>query len=151
MLDRTVPEVLGRAAAQCVPPTSIVVDVSVVVTTLRSAGWRRRGALTGQHGGMSTDIAPPAVDYERKGRELIEEGFCVLEGMLDAGTLRHTRRRRHGGGRRADRGAVGGHAVAGDADQTRMTIRGWRSVSATPGRWPRWRRWGSAAAGSGRR
>ena len=40
---------------------------------------------------MSTDIAPPAVDYERKGRELIEEGLCVLEGMLDAGALRHTR------------------------------------------------------------
>ena len=40
---------------------------------------------------MSTDIALPAVDYERKGRELIEEGFCVLEGMLGAGILRHTR------------------------------------------------------------
>ena len=23
-----------------------------------------------------------------------------------------------------------------------MTIRAWRSASATPGRWPRWRRWG---------
>ena len=40
---------------------------------------------------MSTDIAPPAVDYDLKGRQLIGEGFCVLEGMLDAGALRHTR------------------------------------------------------------
>ena len=40
---------------------------------------------------MSTAIAPPAIDYDLKGRQLIEDGFCVLEEMLDAGTLRHTR------------------------------------------------------------
>ncbi len=40
---------------------------------------------------MSTDIAPAAVDFGLKGRQLIGEGYCVLEGMLDAGTLRHTR------------------------------------------------------------
>jgi len=40
---------------------------------------------------MSTDIAPAAVDVDRKARQLIHEGYCVLEDMLDAGTLRHTR------------------------------------------------------------
>ena len=40
---------------------------------------------------MSTDIAPAAVDFDRKARQLIDEGFCVLEEMLDAGTLRRTR------------------------------------------------------------
>ena len=40
---------------------------------------------------MSADSAPPANDFDRKARQLIEEGFCVLEGMLDTDTLRHTR------------------------------------------------------------
>ena len=49
------------------------------------------GSGTGNMGRMSTDIAAPAVDFGRKARQLIEEGYCVLEEMLDAGTLRHTR------------------------------------------------------------
>ena len=44
-----------------------------------------------KHGAMQTDNALPATDFELKARQLIGEGFCVLEGMLDAGTLRHTR------------------------------------------------------------
>ena len=40
---------------------------------------------------MQTDSAAPATDFELKARQLIGEGFCVLEGMLDAGTLRLTR------------------------------------------------------------
>ena len=40
---------------------------------------------------MQPDSALPATDFELKARELIGEGFCVLEGMLDAGTLGHTR------------------------------------------------------------
>jgi hypothetical protein len=41
--------------------------------------------------GMSTDIAPASVDFDQKAGQLIDEGYCVLEDMLDAGTLRHTR------------------------------------------------------------
>ena len=40
---------------------------------------------------MQTDSAAPATDFELKARQLIGEGFCVLGGMLDAGTLRLTR------------------------------------------------------------
>ena len=40
---------------------------------------------------MQTDCALPATDFELKARQLIGKGFCVLEGMLDADTLRHTR------------------------------------------------------------
>ena len=40
---------------------------------------------------MQPDSALPATDFELKARELIGEGFCVLGGMLDAGTLGHTR------------------------------------------------------------
>ena len=55
---------------------------------------------------MSTDIAQAAVDVDRKARQLIGEGYCVLEDMLDAGTLRHTREV----AMTAGAGAVGGAA-----------------------------------------
>ncbi|MCY4139805.1 MAG: phytanoyl-CoA dioxygenase family protein [Rhodobacteraceae bacterium] len=40
---------------------------------------------------MKTDNTPPVTDLGRKARLLIKDGFCVLEDMLDADTLRHTR------------------------------------------------------------
>ena len=49
------------------------------------------GTRTSKHGAIETDSALPATEFELKARQLIGEGFCVLEGMLDAGILRHTR------------------------------------------------------------
>ena len=40
---------------------------------------------------MQFGEAPEAGELCLKARNLIEEGFCVLENMLDARTLRHTR------------------------------------------------------------
>ena len=40
---------------------------------------------------MTMDNVPPATDFDQKARQLIEEGYCVLEDMLDAATLQHTR------------------------------------------------------------
>ena len=40
---------------------------------------------------MNTDSLPPAAELDRKAHMLIEDGYCVLENMLDGDTLRMTR------------------------------------------------------------